>query len=130
MPVLHEVHHTSAREKLMSRHRRKKTFPKAALAATAGGAVTLAAVFAASPSGGSEPHHAALQAAVLTAPNLETALRAPQAPRTYTVKAGDRLWGIAQKECRDGSKWRDLAKASHVINGNMLKIGERIIVSC
>ncbi|MFD1903827.1 LysM peptidoglycan-binding domain-containing protein [Paenibacillus rhizoplanae] len=33
------------------------------------------------------------------------------APATYTLKAGDTLWSVAQKQLGDGSKFKTLQKA-------------------
>lgn len=117
----------------MGNHRKKKKTPRAALAAVAGGVITLAALFAWSPSGGSQPHRAAsaLPAVTLSAPDLAAAVQVPEpAVRTYAVRSGDTLWTIAKAQCHDGNKWHDLARASHIANGDVLKIGERITVSC
>lgn len=119
----------------MSRHRkpRKSRTPLAALAAVAGGAITLAALFAASPSGSSQSHRAAsvLPAVTLHAPDLTAAVQVPEpAVRTYAVRSGDTLWTIAQKQCHDGSRWQDLARASRIDGTGVLKIGEVITLSC
>ena len=45
-------------------------------------------------------------------------------PKTYTVKAGDTLWAIAQKQLGSGDKWQDIAKLNSISNPNNLKVGQ------
>ena len=49
-----------------------------------------------------------------------------EVPKTYTVKQGDTLWGIAKKNFNDGSKYKDLAKLNSISNPNSLKVGQVI----
>lgn len=44
-----------------------------------------------------------------------TTQRAAQVSRTYTIKSGDTLWGIAKKFYNDGSKWTLIYKANKEI---------------
>ena len=43
---------------------------------------------------------------------------APPAPKTYTVKPGDTLWGIAKQTLGDGSRWNE------IYNNNVDVIGK------
>lgn len=45
-------------------------------------------------------------------------------PKTYTVKKGDTLWTIAQKQLGSGDKWQNLAKLNNISNPNNLKVGQ------
>ena len=51
---------------------------------------------------------------------------AKETPKTYTIKQGDTLWGIAKKNFNDGSKYKDLAKLNSISNPNSLKVGQVI----
>lgn len=42
---------------------------------------------------------------------------------TYRVKAGDTLWGIAQRHYGNGSKWPTIADANGVTNPKLLQVG-------
>ena len=44
--------------------------------------------------------------------------------KTYTVKSGDTLWGIAQKQLGNGDKWGNIAKLNNISNPNKLQIGQ------
>lgn len=44
--------------------------------------------------------------------------------KTYTVKKGDTLWAIAQKQLGNGSKWQDIAKLNNISNPNSLQVGQ------
>jgi len=50
------------------------------------------------------------------------------APRTYTVKAGDYLWSIAEKLYGSGYNWVDLASANNLQNPSVLYAGTKLIV--
>lgn len=56
-----------------------------------------------------------------------------QTSSTYTVKAGEDLWGIAEKVYNDGYKWVEIAKTNNLVNpgtihtGNVLKLPEKEI---
>ena len=43
---------------------------------------------------------------------------------TYTVKKGDTLWTIAQKQLGNGNKWKDIAKLNNISNPNKLQVGQ------
>ena len=43
--------------------------------------------------------------------------------KTYTVKKGDTLWTIAQKQLGNGNKWKDIAKLNNISNPNNLQVG-------
>lgn len=45
-------------------------------------------------------------------------------PRTYTVKKGDTLWGIATRFYGDGTRWRELASKNGVGDPKKLQIGK------
>ena len=52
---------------------------------------------------------------------------APKEQRTYTVKSGDTLWGIAKKELGSGARYTEIVqlnglKTSGIIVGQKLKI--------
>jgi nucleoid-associated protein YgaU len=44
-------------------------------------------------------------------------------PRTYTVRAGDTLWGIATRFYGDGTRWRTLAEKNGVADPKKLQVG-------
>lgn len=50
--------------------------------------------------------------------------RPATAPRTYTVKAGDTLTGIAVRIYRSESRWRDIAKANGITDPRKLRVGQ------
>lgn len=43
--------------------------------------------------------------------------------KTYTVKAGDTLWGIAQRELGNGSKWTEIKKANN-LTSDLIRPGQ------
>ena len=45
-------------------------------------------------------------------------------PRTYTVKKGDTLWGVACRFYGDGPRWRELAVKNGVRDPKKLQIGK------
>jgi nucleoid-associated protein YgaU len=49
-------------------------------------------------------------------------------PRTYTVKAGDDLWSIAEKYYGSGYNWVDLVNANKLENPSVLYVGTKLIV--
>ena len=44
--------------------------------------------------------------------------------KTYTVKKGDTLWGIAKREFNDGQKYKDIAKLNNIANPNKIQVGQ------
>nr|MBI5455591.1 LysM peptidoglycan-binding domain-containing protein [Candidatus Levybacteria bacterium] len=49
-------------------------------------------------------------------------------PQSYTVKAGDDLWSIAEKIYGSGYNWIDLAKANKLENPSVLYVGTKLSV--
>lgn len=45
---------------------------------------------------------------------------------THTVKKGETLWAICQKELGDGSKYAEIAKLNNISNPNLIKVGQVI----
>lgn len=50
---------------------------------------------------------------------------APAAYTTYTVKKGDTLWRIAQKQLGKGNRYKEI-KALNNMSGDMIRIGQKI----
>jgi nucleoid-associated protein YgaU len=51
----------------------------------------------------------------------------------YTVKPGDTLWGIAQKECGDGSVWPKIYNENKWVignNPNLIHPGQVLHIDC
>lgn len=46
--------------------------------------------------------------------------------KTYTVKSGDTLWKICQKELGDGSKYAEIASLNSIANANLIYPGQVI----
>lgn len=51
---------------------------------------------------------------------------AQPASRTYTIRKGDTLWSIAQREYGDGQKWRDISAANQSVDPKKLAVGQQI----
>ena len=49
-------------------------------------------------------------------------------PKTYEVKEGDDLWGIAEKVYGSGYNWVDLANANKLENPGLLFVGTKLTV--
>jgi nucleoid-associated protein YgaU len=49
-------------------------------------------------------------------------------PKTYTVKAGDYLWSIAEKIYGSGYNWVDIANANKLQNPNVLLAGTNLAI--
>lgn len=47
---------------------------------------------------------------------------------TYTVKAGDDLWHIAEKVYNDGYKWVIIAKANNLSNPGIINVGNSLAI--
>lgn len=45
---------------------------------------------------------------------------------SYTIKSGDTLWSICQKQLGDGSKYAEIAKLNAISNPNLIKVGQVI----
>jgi 5'-nucleotidase len=46
--------------------------------------------------------------------------------RTYTVRKGDTLWSIAQREYGNGQKWKDISAANPSVDPKKMLIGQQI----
>ncbi|HVT01270.1 MAG TPA: LysM peptidoglycan-binding domain-containing protein [Patescibacteria group bacterium] len=46
-----------------------------------------------------------------------------EAKITYTVKEGDSLWTIAEKELKDGYQWKRIADVNQIVNPNVIEKG-------
>lgn len=57
-------------------------------------------------------------------PVTSTASIQQYATKTVTVKQGDTLWAIAQREYGDGSQWPVIAKANGITNERSLQTGQ------
>jgi len=49
-------------------------------------------------------------------------------PQTYTVRAGDTLWGIATRFYGDGTRWRTLAEKNGVTDPKKLQVGKVLVL--
>lgn len=49
--------------------------------------------------------------------------------KTYTVKEGDSLFKICQKQLGNGEKWEEIAKLNGISNANLIKPGQVIKLS-
>ncbi len=49
--------------------------------------------------------------------------------KTYKVKSGDTLWGIAKREFGDGERYKDLAKLNNIPNPNLIQVGQELRLS-
>jgi 5'-nucleotidase len=65
-------------------------------------------------------------AAAPTGPSKAEA--APVAGKTYIVKKGDTLWGIAQRTYGDGKQYKKIAAANPTIKGNQVNVGQKIVL--
>jgi 5'-nucleotidase/UDP-sugar diphosphatase len=50
------------------------------------------------------------------------------AGKTYVVKKGDTLWGIAQKTYGDGKQYRKIVAANPNIKGDRVMTGQKIVL--
>jgi 5'-nucleotidase len=46
--------------------------------------------------------------------------------KTYVVRKGDTLWGIAQRTYGDGKQYKKIAAANPAIHGDQVKVGQTI----
>jgi len=60
---------------------------------------------------------------VRTAPKAQPAASSVVAPRTVTVRDGDSLWRIAERELGNGNRWTELAEANGLRERDPLKVG-------
>lgn len=49
-------------------------------------------------------------------------------PTTYTVKAGDDLWSIAESYYNSGYNWLDVAQANQLEDPNLIEAGQSLII--
>ncbi|GBF34148.1 mannose-binding lectin precursor [Desulfocucumis palustris] len=49
--------------------------------------------------------------------------------KTYTVKQGDTLWALAQKNLGNGTRWREIASANKILDPSKLQVGQKIVIS-
>lgn len=49
-----------------------------------------------------------------------------QSNGTYTVRSGDTLWNIAERQYKDGYKWVELAKANKLANPGQISAGTKL----
>jgi putative chitinase len=49
-------------------------------------------------------------------------------PKTYTVVAGDHLWGISEKMYKSGYNWVDIAKANNLANPSVIHVGVKLTI--
>lgn len=47
---------------------------------------------------------------------------------SYTVKAGDDLWSIAEREYNDGFRWTEIASANNIENASLIEEGTKITI--
>lgn len=69
------------------------------------------------------PEGSAAQPTLVAAPPRPT----PPAPKQYTVKPGDTLWGIAKQTLSTGDRWRELYEANRSTIGpdpNTIRVGQ------
>jgi len=65
---------------------------------------------------------------VYDAPPPEPATPATPSRRTYVVKRGDTLWGIAQRTYGDGRQYKRILAANPSIKGDRLLAGQTIVL--
>ncbi|MBV9314476.1 MAG: LysM peptidoglycan-binding domain-containing protein [Pseudonocardia sp.] len=51
-----------------------------------------------------------------------------KAPRTYTVKPGDTLSGIAREVLGNADLWPKIAQANHLSNPNTITVGQVLVI--
>lgn len=54
---------------------------------------------------------------------LKVPIETPIEPRTYTVRPGDTLWGIAQKILGNGNRYSEIMSVNNLQNGN-IRVGQ------
>ena len=58
----------------------------------------------------------------------KTVVPTPSPTKTYTVVKDDTLWSIAQKQYTSGYNWVDIRDANHLINPNLIEVGQTLII--
>ena len=48
--------------------------------------------------------------------------------KEITVKKGDSLWKIAKREFGDGTRWKEIASANNIKDGNKIKPGQKLVI--
>ncbi len=61
-------------------------------------------------------------------PKKNDAVKVPSEPNTYTVKAGDGLWNVAEATYKDGYKWKAIAEANKLTAPYNLEIGQKLVL--
>ncbi len=59
-------------------------------------------------------------------PTMDPLNAGVQAGGIYTVKSGDTLWNIAERQYKDGYKWVDIAKANKLVNPGQISSGTKL----
>lgn len=106
-----------------------------AMTLAAGAVMALSARAPASRAGQQAPAAAAVPVSLTPDAWRHPAVRALPAaraavPRTYTVRPGDTLSGIALRFCGHANAWPALARASGIADGNQIMPGWRIVLAC
>lgn len=57
-----------------------------------------------------------------------TKAAAPKPKKMYTVKRGDSLWAIAQRQMGNGSLYPKIASANHISNPNLIYPGQQLVI--
>ena len=68
-----------------------------------------------------------VQPAVTEPPPVETAPAAASG-KTYTVKRGDTLWGIAKTQYGDGKQYKKIVAANPSIKGEQVNAGQKLVL--
>lgn len=70
----------------------------------------------------------ALQTAAVSIAPTKLTIKTPPAGRTYKVKKGDTLYGIARKFYNNPRKWRDILEANNLRSERDLRIGMMLVI--
>lgn len=76
----------------------------------------------------SEPAASSVQSDTVPAQSAPQTSPPPAAERTYKVRRGDTLSGIAKRLYGDEKRWRDIAAANPALNPKRLRAGQIINV--
>lgn len=60
--------------------------------------------------------------------NQDESTRNEQKEKVYTVKSGDDLWKIAEREYNDGYKWNLIAKVNNLTNPEIIHVGNKLVL--